>query len=119
MKTKYWIALLVAIALVCLGLSISVLLPDADVRMAEIISDGQIVCTVSLYTDTEFTVPAPNGGENTITIRDGKIGVTSASCPDHYCIDRGMCSSGAQIVCLPNKLIIRFVGEQTIDAISG
>lgn len=119
MKTKYWIALIGILLAACLGLSIPMLLPGEDARMAEIISDGEMVRLVDLHTDAEFTVPAPNGGKNTITVAGGKIGVTAATCPDHYCMDRGMCSSGTQIVCLPNKLIIRFVGEQAIDAISG
>ena len=119
MKTRYWIGLLSAVALICLGLSISLLLPGADAQAAEILSDGQTVCIVPLQTDTEFTVAAPDGGENTITVKNGKIGVTGATCPDHYCMDRGMCSSGVQIVCLPNRLIIRFLGNQNIDAVSG
>jgi len=119
LKTKYWIALLCGIALVCLGLSIPLLLPGEAAQAAQIISDGKILQTVSLLTDAEYRIPSPGGGENTVTVKDGKIGVTAATCPDHYCMDRGMCSSGVQIVCLPNKLIIRFVGSQEIDMISG
>jgi len=54
-----------------------------------------------------------------IHIKDGKIGVTEANCPDHYCMHRGFCNSGAQIVCLPNKLVIRFVGAPEIDMVVG
>lgn len=119
MKTRYWIGLLCGILILCLGLSIPLLMPKRDAQFAEIISGGQTIRTVSLYVDAEFTVSSPSGGENTITIKDGRIGVTAATCPDHYCMDRGMCSSGAQIVCLPNRLIIRFLGDQTLDTITG
>ncbi len=119
MKTRYWILLLGLILLLCLGLSIPLLLPGEDAQFAEIISDGQVVCIVDLHTDTEFAVLSPKGGENTITVKDGKIGVTAATCPDHYCMDRGMCSRGVQIVCLPNKLIIRFMGESSVDTLVG
>ena len=119
MKTKYWIALLAALLAVCLGLSIPLLLPGEDAMAAEIISNGKTVRTVNLMTDTEFTVPAPNGGKNTGTVSGGRIGVTAATCPDHYCMDRGMCSTGVEIVCLPNKLVIRFLGSQSVDGISG
>ena len=119
MKTKYWIGLLAAILVLCLGLSIPLLLPGEDAIAAEIISNGETVRTVNLLTDDVFTVPAPNGGENTVTVSGGRIGVTAATCPDHYCMDRGMCSAGTEIVCLPNKLVIRFLGSQTIDGISG
>ena len=119
MKTKYWIALLCILLVVCLGLSIPLLMPGEDARYAEIISDGQKIGVVDLHTDAQFTVTSPNGGENIITVQDGKIGVTAASCPDHYCMDRGMCSSGVQIVCLPNRLIIRFAGTQVLDTVVG
>ena len=118
MKTKYWIILLAVILAVSLGLSIPLLLPGEDAAYAEIISDGKTVTIVDLKIDQTFSVLTPDGG-NIITVQDGKIGVTQADCPDHYCMDRGMCSSGAQIVCLPNKLIIRFKGSQTVDTVVG
>ena len=118
-KTKYWILLICTLVLACLGLSIPLLAPGNSAQTAAIISDGKTVRIVSLKTDAEFTVPSPTGGENTITVKDGKIGVTAATCPDHYCMDRGMCDGGAQIVCLPNRLIIRFADTQDIDGIAG
>ena len=119
MKTRYWIALLGVLLLVSLGLSIPLLIPGENAQAAEIISDGQVMHRVDLHTDQQITITTANGGRNVITVRDGRIGVTEANCPDHYCMDRGMCSNGAQIVCLPNKLVIRFLGSQTIDSVSG
>lgn len=118
MKTKYWILILSAIVLLCTFLSFPLLLPTEDAAYAEIISAGKIVTVADLRIDQSFSVITPTGA-NTVTVQDGKIGVTQASCPDHYCMDRGMCSRGAQIVCLPNRLIIRFVGVQAVDSISG
>ena len=119
MKTRYWIALLAAIALICAGISIPLLIPGEDAVYAQIISDGQVMQVVDLNTDREIRITTNRGGSNTVTVRDGKIGVTEATCPDHYCMDRGMCSSGAQIVCLPNRLTIRFLGDQEVDSIAG
>ena len=119
MKTGYWILLLTIIAILCAGLSIPLLLPDGDAALAEIISDGQIIQVVDLKIDREIRITTNSGGKNTITVKGGKIGVTEANCPDHYCMDRGMCSGGTQIVCLPNKLIIRFQGQQTVDSVVG
>jgi len=119
MKTRYWILLLCVLLAVCIGLSIPLLLPGEAARYAEIISDGQLMHTVDLKIDRQIHISTSKGGQNTVTIKDGKIGVTEANCPDHYCMDRGMCSSGTQIVCLPNKLIIRLVGQQTVDAMVG
>lgn len=118
MKTRYWIALLAVILIICTGLSIPLLFPGADAAYAEIISNGKTVTIVDLGIDQSFSVLTPDGG-NVITVQDGKIGVTQASCPDHYCMDRGMCDRGAQIVCLPNRLIIRFRGAQAVDSVAG
>ena len=118
MKTRYWIALLTVILIICITLSIPLLLSGNAVR-AEIISDGQVLQIVDLKNDGEFHISTEKGSTNTVTVKDGKIGVTQASCPDHYCMERGMCSGGTQIVCLPNKLIIRFQGAQTVDSVAG
>ena len=68
-------------------------------------------------TDPEGVTTEVQG--NVITVKGGKIAVTEASCPDHYCMHRGFCDSGLQIVCLPNKLEIRFTGKQDIDGVVG
>ena len=119
MKTKYWIALLSVLFLLLGGLGIFLLTPGEDAQRAEILSDGKVVHTVELYTAATYTVTTESGGWNQITVRDGKIAVTDASCPDHYCMDRGFCAGGAQIVCLPNRLIIRFLEDQAVDFVVG
>lgn len=119
MKTKTWIFFLSLVLLLCLGLSAVLLWPGEAASHAEIISQGQLLQTVDLRIDQTFTVTTEDGGTNTVTVRDGHIAVTQANCPDGYCIQRGYCSGGAQIVCLPNRLVIRFVGQQDIDAVAG
>ena len=119
MKTKYWVICLAALLVICLGLSLVFLAPGAAATHAQITSDGQILRTVNLGIDQEFTVTSASGGTNTVTIQQGKIAVTQATCPDHYCMKRGFCHSGADIVCLPNRLVIHFTEAQEIDAVIG
>ena len=114
MKTKFWIMLFGAAAAVCIALSLP-LMRTEQARFAKITSKGVEVKTVDLMVDQEFTVD----GKNTISVKDGKIAVTWADCPDHYCMKRGFCSGGTDIVCLPNRLVISFVGEQEVDAAIG
>ena len=118
MKSKYWAVLIGLILLLCIGASLFLMGEKAPAAMAEIRSDGTLIRTVSLTDNQEFTVPFP-GGFNTVTVKDGKIAVTGADCPDGYCMERGFCSSGTPIVCLPHKLVIEFVGEQEIDGLIG
>ncbi|MBQ9844134.1 MAG: NusG domain II-containing protein [Oscillospiraceae bacterium] len=117
MKTKYWVVLLAALLLICTVLSVVFLRPG-QAQQAEIWSDGKLIKTVLLRIDQEFTVESADG-VNTVTVQDGKIAVTAASCPDGYCMQRGFCQGGAQIVCLPNRLVIKFVAQQEIDGVVG
>ena len=117
MKTKTWI-LLLAVMLVLCGLLSFLFLNPRDAKMAEIWSGGKLVRTVALGVDQSFTVEL-EGGVNTVTVQDGKIAVTAANCPDSYCMKRGYCSGGTQIVCLPNRLVIKFTADQEIDGVVG
>ena len=119
MKTRTLIILFAAIFVLSLGAGLYFLMPGEASASAEITRQGQVIKTVDLRIDQTFTVESEDGGYNVITVQDGKIGVTEASCPDHYCMMRGFCDSGTEIVCLPNKISIRFVGQQEIDAIVG
>ena len=118
MKTKYWIMLLLALALVCAGLSWWLFRPAEDAAQIQVLSQGQVLYTLDLNTDRQITVTTDTGS-NTVSIRDGKVAVTAANCPDQHCVHRGWCDGGAQIVCLPNRLVIRFLGERPLDGVSG
>ena len=119
MKTKTWILVFALILIVCFGDSFILLSPGEASTHADITSQGKVIKTVDLRIDQVFTVETDNGGYNVVTVQDGKIGVSEASCPDHYCMKRGFCDSGTEIVCLPNRMTIRFLGVQEIDAIIG
>ncbi|MCH5203748.1 MAG: NusG domain II-containing protein [Oscillospiraceae bacterium] len=83
---------------------------------AEIYRDGELIKTVSLYEDTEFTVYCGDG-YNVVTVGDGKICVSSADCPDKVCVRQGKISGAVPIVCLPHRLEIRVVGgSKEVDA---
>lgn len=118
MKTKHWIALFLALALVCGGLTLWLFGGNEQANSIEIWSEGKLIRTVSLDKDQTITVRSGEK-ENVITIRDGAVAVTSANCPDGYCVKRGYCTGGAQIVCLPNALVIKFSGKQAVDGVVG
>ena len=117
MKNRHWILLIGLVFLLCAAL---VLFPAGSepAVSAQIASEGKIIRTVDLNVDQEFTVTVENGA-NTITVKDGKIAVTEADCPDQYCVRQGFCNGGKQIVCLPHKLVISFLGESEIDGAVG
>ena len=119
MKTRTWILIFAVVLAVSLAASFYLLNPGDASTQAEITRQGKVIKTVDLRIDQSFTIESDHGGFNVITVQGGKIAVTEASCPDHYCMMRGFCDSGTEIVCLPNKISVRFTGEQEIDAIVG
>ena len=119
MKSGHWIALVALILIVSVISGFFLMSPGEISDRAEIRSEGKTLQIVNLHMDQEFTVTTPSGGHNVVTVKDGKIAVTEANCPDHYCMDRGYANGGTQIVCLPNKLVIQFLGDQEVDGVVG
>ena len=117
MKNKHWILIFGAVLALCLVL---VLLPAQDTPsdLARI-KYGDKTTTVDLRIDQEMVFESADGSYNAVTVKDGKIAVTEANCPDQYCVRQGFCNSGEQIVCLPHKLVISFIGESEIDGFVG
>ena len=80
-----------------------------------IICDGKVLYTIDLSKepDREITVEY-EGRKNIITIKSGRIRVTYADCPDHYCISQGWGEEGSllPIICLPNRLVIEPADSQ-------
>ncbi|MBR5020397.1 MAG: NusG domain II-containing protein [Oscillospiraceae bacterium] len=118
MKTRTWIILLSALLLGSI-LACIPLLRSGPAGQAKITSAGEVISIADLAVDQEFTVTAPGGGSNTVTVKNGAIAVTAADCPDHYCMKRGFCNGGTQIVCLPNRLVISFLGQSEVDFVAG
>lgn len=118
MRSRTWAILLAVALLLCLGVSLWLFREREPAERAEVWSDGALVCVLELSEDREITVESDHG-TNVVTVRDGKVAVTWADCPDGYCVRRGFCDSGAQIVCLPNRLVIRFMGAAGVDAVAG
>lgn len=118
MKSKTWILLIALLLVLSLGLSVWLLWMGESAAYAEVWSEGKLLYTLPLAVDRVLTVKTETG-TNVITVMGGRIAVTEADCPDGYCMDRGFCDSGLQIVCLPNKLEIRFLSETEVDGAVG
>lgn len=100
------ILILAAICLIWIVLHASI-----EGKTADIYQNGILLKSVSLTSAKEpysFTVTGENGCFNEITVKEGCIGITAASCPDKLCVHQGYISSSLlPITCLPNRLVIR------------
>ena len=117
MKRRLIIAVCIGLFVISGGLSLYFYLRPAG-RVVEIISDGTTLYELDLdkEPDREIIVEY-KGRKNIIKIEKGDIYVSAADCPDHTCMKTGKLSqSGVPIVCLPNKLIIRYKEGADTDA---
>ncbi len=83
--------------------------------------NGKPSYTFPLNTSRTIPVSSPYG-EAVIEIKDKKVRMSEASCPNKLCIKEGWISKGV-IVCLPNRILV-IVGssfnnaEKDIDAVT-
>lgn len=88
-------------------------------RRAKIIQDGKVLYTLDLSREKDRLIEVEyQGRRNIIEIKDGRIRVREADCPDHICMDMGWLED-TPIVCLPNRLVIEFAdgnGETDVEA---
>ena len=99
------IAVVLAVAVVLLivtgshgteGSYVSVMLQNDEIARYSLSNDG---------------IYAINGGTNTIEIKDGKVRMIEAQCPNHLCVHQGWIGlEGQSIVCLPNKVTVSVCG---------
>ena len=110
-KNQFWPLLLGGVFVLCVACAL--LLPRliAPGLQAQVMQHGQVLYTLSLDEDQSLTVAAPNGGSNTVTVKQGQVCVSHATCPDQVCVKQGWVDSAATpIVCLPNALVIHVQG---------
>lgn len=87
-----------------------------DVVVVQIYKDSTLIKECNLNVNETFVIE----GEyvNTVTIKDGKIGITESNCPGTDCVHSGLIGTvGRSIVCLPNKVEIRITGEAEVDIV--
>ena len=76
--------------------------------VVQVLQGGEVTDTLSLGKNVTRRYESGNGGYNIVEVREGKVSVTEASCPDKVCVNHGPTDQTADpIVCLPNKLVVR------------
>ena len=116
MKSRSW-AILFA-GLIAALLLVWKLLPGSGGSTVGVYQDGELVKTIYLphtgVTET-FELSGVAGG-NTIEVSKDGVRVVSAGCPDKLCVAHGYLESGKEpIICLPNRLVIRFMEDARAD----
>jgi hypothetical protein len=84
--------------------------------------DGKLQYTLPRDRDRVIPIPGPFG-DTVVEIKDGKVRVREAHCPNRICEKQGWITKGA-IVCLPNRIVITVGGKSEnlpkgVDAVTG
>lgn len=95
--------------------------------LAIVYEDNKPIMEIRLDIDGEHNIYSYDGGDepsgvNTARVRDGKLWIEYADCPDGICVSQGKISkTGESIICLPHhKVIVVERGEDpVVDGISG
>lgn len=81
--------------------------------IVEVSLNNHVIEELDLSKDTQIVIEGYNGGTNTLVIENGQAYILDATCPDKVCIYQGKISRpGEMIVCLPNLMIAKIVGEE-------
>lgn len=122
MNLKVKILIAIAAVLFAAGIIASVIIMNAPKKNnVQIKSGGKVLYTLDLSQEADRTFEIKtDSGSNTVEIKDGKIRVKDADCPDKTCVRMGWLDSAAMpIVCLPHDLVIAFTdADGGVDAIS-
>lgn len=86
-----------------------------DNNYANVYYNDKLILKIDLNSDKEYTVDGYNGVVK-LEVKNNKLRVKEEISPLHICSKQGWTSSGV-IVCLPNKIVIKF-SNNDLDTIS-
>ena len=111
MKNRIWIIIFLVATVLCLGVWLYISNVSLPSKVVGIYQEGSLVEKIDINSVTgqrEITLSGEYG-ENVILVSNGHIEMKSADCPDKICVEHGeLKSSASRIVCLPNKVVIKF-----------
>ncbi len=83
--------------------------------------DGEIVGVYFLAEENTLTFSNGRGGQNILTVRDGKAYMSEADCPDRLCMrQKPISKKGESIICLPHRLAVEVTAgrDGEMDAVA-
>lgn len=119
-KRKADIILIVLLLVLCAVIfGVIQIFVKKDGAVAVVKVDGKIVEELDLKSENMIEVGGYDGGVNKIEVKDGKVRMTYADCPDELCVKTGWISkTGETIVCLPHRVVVEIKGVSSgVDSI--
>lgn len=117
-KSKFRNDVVLAAVIVIIAVAVLLLINATKVQGNSVVVkiDGEVTQSYSLSENVEFEIKTGKNNENinVVAIENGKVRVTEADCPDGICKEyRPISYVGQTIICLPHKVVVEIVGENT------
>lgn len=114
-KTKGDLILIVALVAFGLGALIynHVIVPRRGQASRVVIEiEGEVVQELNLLRNGEGIRFTSQRGYNVVEIKDGKVRISEADCPDQICVNTGWREHvGQVIVCMPHHFVVKIEGS--------
>jgi len=95
--------------------------PKTSGDTLEVRINGNLHTSYPLDKEQTISIPLDNHYINTFEIKNGKVTMLEANCPDHLCVkQRSIQYNNETIVCLPHQvvLLIKSNSPSTLDAVT-
>ena len=110
-KLTPWDASAAVILCACIAASFT-LLPGTEGSLVLVEVAGTTVEKLDIHEDRIVTFRGEKG-EMKVEVRDGRVRVSEADCPNRICVRTGWRSrEGEVIVCVPNRTVVRILGKE-------
>lgn len=110
---KLIVLLLIVIGVIFIFIGVT----KEDGSMAEVYYEDKKILTIDLNIDNEYIVDGELG-DVVLEIKNRKIRVKEENSPKHICSKEGFIGDSSRtLICLPNKIIIKIVGDTELDGV--
>lgn len=110
---KLIVLLLIVIGVIFIFIGVT----KEDGSMAEVYYEDKKILTIDLNIDNEYIVDGELG-DVVLEIKNRKIRVKEENSPKHICSKEGFIGDSSRtLICLPNKIIIKIVGDNELDGV--
>lgn len=111
------IKLITILGIIVLVIFVFTTITKEDGSIAEVYYKDKIVLTIDLNVDGEY-VTHGELGDVVLEVKDKKIRVKSENSPRNICSREGYIGDSTRtLICLPNKVIVKIIGENKIDGV--
>ena len=111
------IKLVIVLIVIIFSIFIFINITKEDGSVAEVYYEDELVLTIDLNIDGEYVV---NGelGDVILEVKNKMVRVKEENSPKHICSKEVFIGDSSRtLICLPNKVIVKIVGDNDLDVV--